>query len=380
MKVEPSEIIYLTLAGSHAHGTAHDASDLDVRGVSVVPLPKRVSLRPIFEHAEGPLTESLLALVEPPSRRSELTDLARVTKGEFAIDELAKFLTLCAAANPGALEVLFTAPQHWLVAAPAWHRLHARRHRFLTRKVRETFLGYAMAQLHRIKSHRSWLLHPPRAKPTRADFGVPEHAALLDRDQRNRLEQSLAEKLRTYGVDELEMPRDTRIALRERLSRFTADVLACSVDEVEGAQREVAAHTLGLSQELIAALNAEKRYQAAMRHWESYESWRTHRNPKRAELERRFGYDTKHAMHLIRLMRMGLEALTQGTLTVARPDAAELHQIREGALSYEALTTLASELEAQIGAAADASPLPHAVDLDALDALLLDVLDCAGQG
>jgi hypothetical protein len=34
------------------------------------------------------------------------------------------------------------------------------------------------------------------------------------------------------------------------------------------------------------------------------------------------------------------------------------------------------ELEAQIGAAADASPLPHAVDLDALDALLLDLLDC----
>ena len=46
-----------------------------------------------------------------------------------------------------------------------------------------------------------------------------------------------------------------------------------------------------------------------MKHWDSYQTWKTHRNPTRAELEPQHGYDTKHAMHLIRLMRMGLEVL-----------------------------------------------------------------------
>lgn len=374
----PGTPIYLTLAGSRAHGTARATSDLDLRGVVVLPLARRISLRTLFEHAEGPVTASLMDLIEPSSRRDELVALAQASKGEYAVDEIAKFLTLCAAANPSALEVLFTDERHWLVATPAWRRVHAERHRLLTRKVRETFMGYALAQLHRIKSHRAWLLEPPRAKPTRAAFGLPEHGALLDRDQRNRLEQSLAEKLRRYGVDELEMPRDTRIALRERLLGLMADALGCAQEEVEEAQREVAAVALGLPRELITALNAEKRYQAAMRHWESYQSWLAHRHPLRAELERRFGYDTKHAMHLVRLMRMGLEALREGTLTVERPDAEELRSIRDGALSYDELLVLSAELEAQMTEAASASRLPVSVDTDTLDALLFDVVSEVG--
>src|ERR1039458_5020213 len=35
---------------------------------------------------------------------------------------------------------------------------------------------------------------------------------------------------------------------------------------------------------------------------DQYNGWKAQRNPKRAELEAKFGYDTKHAMHLVRLM------------------------------------------------------------------------------
>jgi len=367
------QAIFLTLAGSHAHGTARTGSDLDVRGVVVAPLVQRVSLRPCFEHAEGLLPPELLQLIEPSLVRHDTARLALAPKAEFAVDELAKFLTLCAAANPGALEVLFTDERHWLFVRPAWHRLHAVRHLFLTLKVQQTFTGYAMAQLQRIKSHRVWLLDPPKAKPTRAAFGLPEHSALLDRDQRNRLEQSLADKLRSYGVDELEMPRDTRIALRERLLAFTVDALTRAPDQVESDLREVAAHALGLPKNLIEALNAEKRYQTAMRHWESFQGWKNQRNPARAALEREFGYDTKHAMHLIRLMRMGLEALQSGDLLVERPDAAELRRVREGGMSYEALAAEATALRDLMTEAATTSSLPAEVEPDALDALYFEL-------
>ena len=46
--------IFLTVAGSHAHGTARDGSDIDLRGVCVAPLSVRLSLFRAFEQYEGP--------------------------------------------------------------------------------------------------------------------------------------------------------------------------------------------------------------------------------------------------------------------------------------------------------------------------------------
>jgi predicted nucleotidyltransferase len=65
--------------------------------------------------------------------------------------------------------------------------------------------------------------------------------------------------------------------------------------------------SLGLSREVIDILERERRFRAAQKHWQSFQRWRAERNPMRADLESRYGYDTKHAMHLIRLMRTGLE-------------------------------------------------------------------------
>lgn len=45
------------------------------------------------------------------------------------------------------------------------------------------------------------------------------------------------------------------------------------------------------------------------------------------QLVRRVGYNAKNAAHLIRLLRMGIEFLTEGTLYVERADAPELLDI-----------------------------------------------------
>jgi uncharacterized protein len=110
------------------------------------------------------------------------------------------------------------------------------------------------------------------------------------------------------------------------------------------------------------------------KHWESYQAWKTQRNPARAELERRHGYDTKHGMHLVRLMRMGLEALEHGDLQVRRPDAAELATIRNGALSFDELQELTAGLEAQLERAAASTSLPDDVDQEAVDDLTITLI------
>ncbi len=95
-----------------------------------------------------------------------------------------------------------------------------------------------------------------------------------------------------------------------------------------------------------------------MKHWKSYLGWRDTRNPKRRELEARYGYDTKHAHHLVRLLRMGIEVLSTGELTVRRPDATELLAIRNGAWSYERLEGYAEEMMEKMDEADQASDLP----------------------
>jgi hypothetical protein len=361
--------IFLTLAGSQAHGTAREGSDVDLRGVCIAPLPARLSLFTAFEQYEGPLPDRLA-----PSVLQRLRDHPTASRGidvgtECVIFDLAKFLRLCANANPNALEIMFADELDWAFETPEWRALHRERQGFLTRKVRQTFLGYAMAQLRRIRTHRSWLLDPPTKRPTREDFGLPEFAGTLSTDDQNRIEQSIAGKVHGYGVDDIGLPESTRIAVQGRMEAFYRDVLSTSADHVTEGMRTVAGRALDVPTGVMATLDAERRYRAAIKQWDSYQAWKRERNPARAELERKHGYDTKHAMHLIRLMRMGLEALQEGVLRVRRPDADELNAIRDGALPFDELLAATTHLGAAMEAAADGTKLPDDVNPDLVDRL-----------
>jgi uncharacterized protein len=56
---------------------------------------------------------------------------------------------------------------------------------------------------------------------------------------------------------------------------------------------------------------------------------------KRKAIVEQFGYDTKNAAHLIRLLRMGIEFLTDGELYVEREDASQLLDIKRGKWTLE---------------------------------------------
>jgi predicted nucleotidyltransferase len=367
--------IFLAVSGSRAYGTAGPASDLDLRGVCVVPLAARLSLFEGFEQHQGPLSASLALAIEDRLRAHPSGGQVAAHDAECVIFDLAKLVRLCAAANPSALEILFADERDWLIETPQWRRLHSQRHRFLTSKVQQTFQGYAMAQLKRIKTHRGWLLDPPRAKPAREDFGLPEKTTLSS-DDRNRIEEAIAAKIRSYHLDDVEMARSTRLAIQERLRSLWMDVLEVREEELAERTRALAGHALNLPQEVMATLDAEKGYRAAMRHWEAYQTWKAQRNPARAALEQRFGYDTKHAMHLVRLMRMGLEVLETGDLLVRRSDAGELRAIREGALSFDRLLAEARDLGERMAQTAPTSGLPLDVDRGAIDALAFELMTC----
>jgi predicted nucleotidyltransferase len=362
------DTIFVTRAGSQAHGTAGPDSDVDLRGVCVVPLAERLSLSATFEQWEGQLEGELWERIRP-----RMPEAARV---ECVIFDVVKLLRLAVNGNPNALEILFADEADWVHVQPMWHRLHAERHRFLSKKVQETYLGYGLAQLKRIRTHRAWLLEPPVKRPEREDFGLSE-CTTLDRDARQRIEHAIEARMREYALDELEMPATTRSALRRALERFWVDSLATTEAELDDSLHRTAASGLGLAPDVVATLEAEKRYRNAARHFASYLEWKEQRNPRRAALEVRHGYDTKHAMHLIRLMRTGLTLLTTGELHVRRHDAEELIAIKNGTLTYDELVAEAEELASQMRIAAATSRLPDDVEREPIDSLVYELCTSA---
>jgi hypothetical protein len=96
------------------------------------------------------------------------------------------------------------------------------------------------------------------------------------------------------------------------------------------------------------------------------------KNVHRAELEDKHGYDTKYAMHVIRLYGEAKELMQCGHITLPRPNRNELIDVRTGKYSLSEIIALGKQLESEALAAQATSPLPDAVDRDAISALLAD--------
>jgi len=99
------------------------------------------------------------------------------------------------------------------------------------------------------------------------------------------------------------------------------------------------------------------------------------RSDKRMALVEKFGYDTKYAMHLIRLLRTGIEVITEGVLRVKRPDADFLLSIRNGAYTKEAIMAMADELTEQLRQAEQSSPLPEKADYHKVNKIVTEIVE-----
>jgi predicted nucleotidyltransferase len=84
----------------------------------------------------------------------------------------------------------------------------------------------------------------------------------------------------------------------------------------------------------------------------------------RPELEEMYGFDTKYAMHMLRLGYQGVELLTTGRLSLPmkEPERSFLLDVRRGRVSEQECLTRAGELEQELTDLASTSPLPDEPD------------------
>jgi len=247
-------------------------------------------------------------------------------KGTLDLDsvvyDIRKFCKLAADCNPNIIETLFVDESDIRVMTPAGRLIRDNRDLFISKKARHTFSGYAIAQLKRIRTHKGYLINPPTHKPTREEFGL--------------------------GHD----------------GKITPDMMGAFDKLVEGGT-EVHPNVMEL-------VSKEKLYNAAATRWSQYEGWKVNRNEKRSEMERLYGYDTKHGMHLIRLLRMCREILEGKGVIVKRPDADELMAIRRGEWSYEKLVEFAEHEDAGMNVLYAESSLRKTPDVAKLNDLCVE--------
>lgn len=338
--------VLLVRHGSHAYGTSTPESDEDFKGIAIAPRSFYLGFVNGFEQQE---------LKDP----------------DTVIYDIKKFFTLAAACNPNIIEVLHTDPEDHILVSGIGKEILEHRNKFLSKRARFTFSGYAASQLKRIKTHRRWLLDPPKAPPTRAELGLPEKT-IIPQDQFLAAKAEIQKELERFNLDFLEGFReDQRIAIHNAMEDILAELQITTEDQWLSAARKI-----GLSDNFIAFMQREREYEARKREWSQYTHWREERNEKRALLEEKFGYDTKHAYHLVRLIRMCEEILTSGEVIVRRPDFKELLEIRNGAWKYEYLIEYSESKNKSFDKLCrETNAVPDQPDMEFLDNLCIGAIE-----
>lgn len=295
-------MIYEVVHGSQAFGLDGPESDLDLKGVIAGP----------------PCWYS--GFLQSPEQL--------IINKDHTLYDVRKFFKLAIDANPTAVEMLWAPESCIRIRSPQAEKLLAERERFLSLRVADSFGKYALSQLRRIKTHRRWLLNPPKAQPQRKDFQL-SGKPIFSNDQIGAAD-SLLESGR---VSQDEIPPN-----------------------------------------FMLMLDRERSYRAAAKEWQQFQTWQRERNPERAKLEKEFGYDTKHALHLVRLLRMAFEILTAGEVVVRRPDREELLAIKRGNWKFDQLIEYAELMHHKIIEARKNCQLPEFPDSEPLNLLCTEII------
>lgn len=376
--------IFLTLAGSHAYGMATATSDVDVRGIAFAPKNALLGLNH-FDQAEGKVAPQwmldLLAVKGVAIPNGDEVD--------YVVMALAKYCQLALAANPNILEQLFMPDRAIIHMTPWMERLLEVRQAFLSTKVKFSYSGYAIAQLKRIRGHHRWLVNPPKKQPTREDFGIPDNR-LIPKDQLDSASALIRKRIESWMLDALDDLDDaSREAITQRMEAALEATYAIGYLAVSGKEPVIipepndilfraAVQELGFSDNFVEYLQRERQYKMALVEWNQYRTWLRDRNPARAALEQKWGFDSKHASHLYRLMRQGEELLTTGQLHVDRTgiDAEELLAIRNnGIYTYDQIVEWAEKMDARLDTLYQdgTSPLPKKPDFNKVEAILVSL-------
>lgn len=323
--MKQEEAIFLTKTGSHAYGTNHPESDLDLRGVFVA---------------------SKKQVITGLDYQEQLT----LSGEDTVVFELKKFLNLLVDQNPNALEVLWSPEDCWVQTSNLFEIIRSEKKNLLSAKAADKFAGYAQSQLMRIKGHNKWINNPQDVKPPQMkDF-------ITKIDGELTFENTVARK-----------------SAKNVIILYHSAGLNW-IDQ-EGVPVFKGAKEINFNNPSGIIYLDKDAYEIAHNKWSDYWVWKNNRNEKRSILEEKYGYDTKHASHLIRLLKTGIELFQTGEVNVKRDDYQFLNDIRNGKYSYKEILDQSDELMKKLNKEKIKNFFPEVVDKEVASRILVNIYD-----
>jgi hypothetical protein len=336
-------IIFLTVSGSHAYGTNTEKSDMDIRGIFVGE------------------KQNILG--------NDRIDQFENSTNDTVIYELRKALNLIAENNPNMSELLFIDEEDIIFATEEYWNIRKHNQKFISSLARQKYSGYAMSQLKRIHGHSKWITREKNGefdkKPEMIDYCriINARNGYVIKDRKiiqfwNRF--FLTHETNTiYKIWDINEKNINGWFDNENCTFYFKE----SIDEKNK-----------IFQGLL--FFAKDEFTNALDQYKKWKSWKTNRNIDRHELEEKYKMDTKHASHLVRLLRMGYEILTEGKVLIKRPDAKELLDIRNGKWTYDELIAYAENMDnVVLEEAYKNTKLPRSVDKEFVNRILVETYE-----
>lgn len=315
-QAEKDRILEIT-CGSHLYGTNTPESDEDFVGVFM----------PSEEYVYG-----LKSVQE--------IDIGIQSKGEDgknnpdAVDrklyEFRKFVSLALGNNPNIIEILFVNNKNIKFISPLGYKLLAKRGLFPSKLVAKKFVGYAHSQKHKMIIRRDHFNELRQAYSVLGDF----------RDK------AVMAEVFNIGM-EIEDPNNASPGLLF-FKKDSGEHIHCGDICFEPGVYVKKARKM-LKERLDKATN-------------------------RSELVLKYGYDTKFASHLIRLLQEGLDLLNNGELIFPLPRAYEILDIKNGRWDIKDVIEYADELEAKLDDALKHTSLPATPYYKEIEAFVIETM------
>ncbi len=336
----PDVLLFETIAGSHAYGTAIETSDQDLRGIFVAP-PGLLGGLDVVEQVACP-------------------------RNDHVYYELGRFVDLLLRNNPNALELLAMPDDCVRRRHPLFDMLDPAL--FLSKLCARTFGEYAMGQIRKARGLNKKIVNPqPEVRhPLLAFCHVPSGQGSVP------LRDWLAENQITpeeCGLTAVRNAPDLYAIYQAPAGTYRGLVSPRDPDALVFSSVPKDAQPVAWMQCNKDAFKAHCK--AHREYWE----WVAERNEERYNTNAAHGrgYDSKNLMHTIRLLEMAGEIAREGVLRIRRPNREYLLQIRSGAFAYDELVARAEELHASLPAAFAASPLPDAPDRTEINRILVEI-------
>lgn len=332
-------IVFDCLSGSRAYGLATPESDVDIKGVFILPEEEYFGLNYVDQVS------------------NETNDIVYY--------ELKRFVELLSKSNPNILELLHTPDDSIRKIHPTFEKIRSMN--LLSKQCKESFGGYAMTQVRKAKGLNKKILNPvEKERKGILDFCFVAH------------EQGsipVTEFLDINNLDQTKCGLSRIPHMHEMYGLYYGETSFKGIMRKENAN-EVSLSSIPKGIEPLAVMSFNmSAYSKYCKDYKEYWEWVEKRNDTRYQntLDHGKNYDAKNMMHTIRLLTMCEEIGKNRKLNVRREDRDYLLRIKQGEFQYDELVAIAENKIASINDVYEKSDLPDQPDIAELDKVLIEI-------